>query len=122
MILYVKKMEYQLSDIIKVIVSQIESNFDFSFTLVIVVFTYILIKGFDALNGNDIVTTWEKRIFLLCSIFIVGCWYYILSDDTKIQLLNSAILSPVAWSWIFKPICKFFKIDYKKIDDTLKFK
>ena len=31
-------------------------------------------------------------------------------------LLNSAILAPVFWSWIIKPICKYFKIDYKDIN------
>lgn len=38
----------------------------------------------------------------------VGCYNKI--------LFNSAILSPVFWSWVIKPICKYFNIDYKDIN------
>ena len=39
----------------------------------------------------------------------------LLDYDVK-TLINSAILAPVLQSWIMKPICKHFKIDYKNIN------
>ena len=36
-------------------------------------------------------------------------------SDIKL-ILNSAILAPVFWSWVMKPICKHFKIDYKQLN------
>ena len=46
---------------------------------------------------------------------ITAIIYYITNSDIKI-IFNSFILAPVSWSWIFKPICKKFNIDYKDIN------
>jgi len=37
-----------------------------------------------------------------------------LSPDLKL-IINSSILAPVFWSWIIKPICKHYKLDYKQL-------
>ena len=37
--------------------------------------------------------------------------------NTKV-IIDSAILVPVSWSWIFKPLCGRLNIDYRKIDDV----
>ena len=49
---------------------------------------------------------------MLCSVILISIGYYITGTDTKL-IINSAILAPVSWSWIFKPICKYLNIDYK---------
>ena len=104
-----------IEEIINNIVTTIISSFDFAYCISVNVLTYLIIKIIDSLNGNKTVSTWSKRIVLLVVIFSTGVLYNLIGCDNKI-LLNSAILSPVFWSWIMKPICKKFKIDYKNIN------
>lgn len=101
-------------EIITNIIQTTLESFDFAFCLIVNILTYIIIKVWDDNNGNKVVTTWQKRSVLLAVILSTGVLYYVLGNDTK-TLINSAILAPVFWSWIMKPICKHFKIDYKSI-------
>lgn len=107
-------MEY-----ISQIINQIINNFDFSYMFIVNVLTYIIIKIIDYLNGDTKVHKLVKRICLLVSIIFVAIIYKLINYDSNIVLINSAILAPVFWSWILKPICIKFGIDYKKIDNTL---
>lgn len=107
-------MEY-----ISQIINQIINNFDFSYMFIVNVLTYIIIKIIDYLNGNAKVYKLVKRICLIISIIFVAIIYKLINYDSNIVLINSAILAPVFWSWILKPICIKFGIDYKKIDNTL---
>ena len=100
-------MEY-----IKEIIDITIESFDFSFCLIVNVLTYTIIKFVDSVNGTNKVTTWIKRIIMLCSVILISIGYYITGTDTKL-IINSAILAPVSWSWIFKPVCKYLNIDYK---------
>lgn len=90
-------------------------NFDFAYCISVNVLTYLIIKLIDSLNGKKAVSTWSKRIVLLVVILFTWVLYNLIGCDNKI-LLNSAILSPVFWSWVIKPICKYFNIDYKDIN------
>ena len=90
-------------------------SFDFAFCLAVNILTYLIIKVWDEKNGNKVLTTWQKRSVLLIVILSTGVLYYVLGYDTK-TLVNSAILAPVFWSWIMKPLCKHFNIDYKNIN------
>ena len=103
-------MEY-----IKEIIDITIKNFDFAYCISVNVLTYLIIKIIDSLNGKKVISTWSKRIVLLVVILSTGVIYNLIGCDNKI-LLNSAILAPVFWSWIMKPICKKFKIDYKNIN------
>lgn len=104
-----------IEEIINNIITTVISSFDFSYCISVNVLTYLIIKIIDSLNGNKTVSTWSKRIVLLVVIFSTGVLYNLIGCDNKI-LLNSAILAPVFWSWVIKPICKYFKIDYKDIN------
>ena len=90
-------------------------SFDFAFCIIVNVLTYLIIKLINDRNGHKNLTTWYKRLMLLFVILSIGVLYYLLGNDTK-TILNSAILAPVFWSWILKPICKKFKVDYKNIN------
>lgn len=90
-------------------------SFDFGFCISVNVLTYVIIKTLDELNGDVKVSTWTKRIALLASIIVVSVVYYVAGIELKL-LVNSAILAPVFWSWIMKPLCKAFNIDYKQIN------
>lgn len=96
-------------------ITTIISSFDFSYCIIVNILTYLIIKLIDSLNGKKVISTWSKRIVLLVVILSTGVLYNKIGCDSKI-LLNSAILAPVFWSWIIKPICKYFKIDYKDIN------
>ena len=100
-------------EIITDIIQTTLNSFDFSYCIIVNVLTYIIIKVVDEKKKENL-TTWQKRIVLLVVILSTGVLYHLLGIDSKI-LLNSAILSPVFWSWIMKPICKHFGIDYKKV-------
>ena len=104
-----------IEEIINNIITTIISSFDFAYCISVNILTYLIIKLIDSLNGNKTVSTWSKRIVLLVVILSTGVLYNLIGCDNRI-LLNSAILAPVFWSWILKPICKHFKIDYKNIN------
>ena len=104
-----------IEEIINNVITTVISSFDFSYCISVNILTYLIIKIIDSLNGKRNVSTWSKRIVLLVVIISTGVLYNLIGCDNKI-LLNSAILSPVFWSWIMKPICKKFKIDYKNIN------
>lgn len=101
-------------------------SFDFAFCIVVNVLTYIIIRiindrknkapyyGAAPREIKDI-TTWSKRLVLLLVVLIVSLIYWLIGIELRL-VFNSAILAPVFWSWIMKPICKKFKLDYKQID------
>lgn len=96
------------------IIDLIINNFDFSFMLSINVLTYLSIKLIDDINGKEKVPKWQKRAVLALATILITAAYIGIGYDDKKVLLNSAILAPVAWSWLAKPIAKKLGIDYKK--------
>ena len=76
------------------------------------------LTNFYELNKDKEVETWIKRVVLVVCILLTGVVYYIIGQDVRL-LFNSAILAPVAWSWIFRPIFKKLGIGYKEIDNTI---
>ncbi len=101
-------------EIINNIIQTTFNSFDFSYCISVNVLTYLIIKIIDSSNGKKAISTWSKRIILLVVILFMGILYNLIGCDNRI-LLNSAILAPVFWSWIMKPICKYFNVDYKDI-------
>lgn len=104
---------------IDTIITSIINQFDFGFMFTINVATYILIQIWDNLNGDKILTTWQKRLILLISIIIVTSVYVLAHYPNPIILFNSAVFAPVFWSWVLKPIFTKFGVGYKKVDDCL---
>lgn len=102
-------------EIINNIIQTTAESFDFAFCVAVNVLTYCIIKFIDEINGDKKVNTWTKRLVLLGSLIVVSAIYYFNGSDLKL-VANSAILAPVFWSWIFKPICKKFNIDYKQFN------
>ena len=103
------------------IINQILNNFDFAYMLIVNVLCFILIKIHDYFNGDGRkVATWNKRLYLVISIIIIGAVYQQAGEIKTTVLINSAILSPVFWSWIAAPILHKFGITYKQADDALK--
>lgn len=96
------------------------THFDLSFMLCVNILTYILIKVIDDLNGDKVVGTWTKRLVMIISCFAIAAGYRAGGYEETVILINSSVLAPVAWSWIFKPILKKIGVDYKKIDKTTK--
>lgn len=102
-------------EIITNIIQTTLESFDFAYCIAVNVLTYLVIK-FAADAKNKILTIWQKRLILLIVILFTGVVYYIIGTNAKV-LLNSAILAPVSWSWIFKPLCAKFGFDYKQLND-----
>ena len=90
------------------------NSFDFAYCIIVNILTYLIINIINNINGNIDITKWNKRIILIVCIIAVGIIYYFIGSDIKL-ILNSAIIAPVFWSWIMKPICRHFKIDYKQL-------
>ena len=102
----------------EVIVNTIQTtlnSFDFAFCISVNILTYLIVRVINSKFKNKVLTTWSKRLVLILSILSIGGLYYLMSYDMK-TIINSAILAPVFWSWVMKPICKKFKIDYKDIE------
>lgn len=102
--------------ILQSILSTTASSFDFAFVISVNIVSYLVIKVIDENNGPKAVKTWTKRAITLSCAIILGILYFSLHlGDVKV-VINSAILAPVFWSWIAKPILAKFGIDYRKID------
>ena len=101
------------------IINSMLSQFDFSYILAINIVTYIFIQIWDNLNGEKLLTTWEKRLMMLVATAIVLFSYKLCHYDNNIMLINSTIVAPVFWSWVLKPILNKLGVDYKKVDDCL---
>ena len=87
-------------------------SFDFAYCISVNLATYFAINLLS--HKNKAISVWYKRLVLLIAIIVIGAIYSIAGCDTKV-LLNSAILAPVFWSWVLKPVCKLFNIDYSNI-------
>lgn len=101
------------------IINGLISQFDFAYMLSINIITYIFIQIWDNLNGEKLLTTWQKRLMMLLATVITIISYKLVHYGNNIILLNSTIAAPVFWSWVLKPILTKFGISYKKIDDCL---
>ena len=101
-------------EILNNIIETTLNSFNFSYCIVVNLLTYVIIKLVDEARKRK-TNIWIKRAILLFVISSTGVLYYVFNEDVKL-ILNSAILAPVFWSWLMKPLCKKFKIDYKDID------
>lgn len=104
---------------VETIYQSITDNFDFAYMISCNILTYLIIKFIDYLNGTKPVTFWQKRIILIICIVSLSIIYYNTGEKSTITIINSAIATPVFWSWIIKPIISKTKLDYKSIDKTL---
>lgn len=104
-------------DVINNIINVLISQFDFTYCVIVNIMTYLIINFMIKVVGGNVVVP-IKRIVLLFSIIVIAAIYYFLGTDIKV-LVNSAILAPVSWSWIFKPITNKLGWDYKQIDKLL---
>lgn len=99
-----------------IIQTTIES-FDFTYCFLVNVLTYIIIKIINDFK-KDKLKTWIKRVIMIASSLLTGVLYWLLDKDLEL-IINSAILAPVTWSWLFKPLCTKLGIDYNKINNTI---
>lgn len=102
-------------EIITNIIQTTLESFDFAYCISVNVLTYIIIRLISERNGHKDLTTWSKRKILIIVTITTGIAYYFCNVDYRI-LLNSSILAPVFWSWIMKPICQRFNVDYRQIN------
>lgn len=98
------------------IINELIANFDFAYMIIVNIFTYLLIKIIDYFNNEKKVSIFVKRICLVIAIINITCIYVCLGYKDYIVIVNSAILAPVFWSWVLKPICVKLNINYKNID------
>ena len=108
-----------MENIIFDIINKIITNFDFSYMFAVNVLAYIFIKLHDEFNGNYKVKTLYKRLWLVLAILLMGVVYTYEDDYSVSKLINSAVLAPVFYSWIIKPILKKIGANYKETDDYL---
>lgn len=100
------------------IISRILENFDFPFMISINILTYLIIKVVDYFYKKRL-STLLKRVCLIVSILIMAGIYILIGYENKIILLNSAIASPIFYSWLLKGLLKKTGIQYKNIDEYL---
>lgn len=104
-----------MEEIITTIINNTIASFDIPFCLSVNIATYIIIKSITEAKAKGKVSTWNKRLIFLAVSIIVAIIYYLTGSEVK-TILNSFILAPVSWSWIFKPICDKFNIGYNTKD------
>lgn len=94
------------------------NSFDFTFCVTVNILTYLVIKMLGDVKSKFL-SVWKKRGVLVLVSLLVAIVYYFTGSEVKV-LFNSVILAPVSWSWIFKPLCSKFKIDYSAKPDSPK--
>ena len=104
-----------MEEVISTMITNTLSSFDFSFCIIVNIATYLVIKSIIDYKKKGRITTWNKRLIFLGVSIIVAIIYYLTGSEVK-TILNSFILAPVSWSWIFKPICDKFNIGYNTKD------
>ena len=103
-----------IEELISNILNTTLNNFDIPFCIATNIGTYLIIKSIEDIRKNIIGSVWRKRIIFLLVSIILGVLYCLDGANYKI-IINSIILAPVSWSWIFKPICAKLNIDYKQV-------
>lgn len=101
-------------DLIANIIDTTINSFDFGLIAIINIATYIIVKIVDDFNGDKRVSKGVKRFVLICCIIVLSTIYHFIDGENDKLILNSAIVSPVFWSWFGKPIFKKLGIDYKE--------
>lgn len=105
-------------EIINQLIQNIINGFDITYCVVVNLLTYLLIGTITSIINKQISRGW-KRFILLVSIVIVSVAYIRWEAIDIRTLINSIVLAPVSWSWIFKPILKKMNWDYKDLDKQL---
>lgn len=105
-------------ELINQILQTIINSFDVAYCLVVNFLTYILISSITTVIHKQITRIW-KRVILCVSIIIVSIAYINFSSIDIRVLINSIILAPISWSWVFKPIAKQMNWDYKDFDNKI---
>ena len=100
-----------MEEVISTIVNNTINSFDFTFCITANIATYITIKAVTDYKKKNKVSTWNKRLIFLIMSTIIATIYCLTGSEPK-TILNSFILAPVSWSWIFKPICDKLNIGY----------
>lgn len=100
-----------MEEAISTIINNIISSFDFSFCISVNIATYIVIKLITDCKKKGKISTWNKRLIFLIMSTIIATIYCFTGSELK-TIINSFILAPVSWSWIFKPICDKLNIGY----------
>ena len=99
-------------EIVSNIVNTTITSFDFTYCVIVNIVTYITITFINDACKHSI-NTWFKRLIFGIVAIILAILYCLCGSEYK-TILNSVIIAPVSWSWIFKPICNKLNIDYKK--------
>lgn len=97
-------------EIISNVIQTTLASFDFAYCITVNILTYLIITGLAKKDKS--LAKWGKRLVLIVDVLVLGAVWYIATKDIRL-VLNSAILAPVFWSWVMKPICQYFKLDYK---------
>ena len=93
-------------------IDRIADNFDFGYMFTINVLTYFGIKIIERIKEGKTRTLLKRIVLVIAILFLTGV-YAIVGYDNKIVLINSAIASPVFYSWVLKPIFEHYKIGYE---------
>lgn len=97
-------------EIISNVIQTTLASFDFAYCITVNILTYLIITTLA--KKDKPLAKWGKRLVLIIAVLVLGAAWYIATKDIRL-VLNSAILAPVFWSWVMKPICQYFKLDYK---------
>ena len=110
-----------MENLTQLFIDNFTTNFNIVVILSINIFTYILVKIYNDIFKKQS-STWIKRLIFVIAVIITVLIYYYIGKVPIMILINSAIISPVAWSWLIKPIFNKLGIDYKQIETEIKTK
>ena len=101
-------------EIINTLIETTLNSFDFTYCICVNIATYVVINIILGITKKKNLSVWLKRLILVLCTIVLGSIYVFTGSEFK-YILNSSILAPVFWSWVMKPICNKFGIDYKQL-------
>ena len=100
-------------EIISSVIQTTLASFDFAYCVTVNILTYLIITGLAKKEKS--LPKWGKRLVLIIDVLVLGIIWYVATKDIRL-VLNSAILAPVFWSWIGKPLVNRFTRNINKED------
>ena len=99
------------------IINQILGSLNFGYIFCVNLITYLIIKFLEDCKKIKLVKV--KRKYKISLAFVIGiivglCVFYIDSNTQPITIFYSFFFSLISFDYIFKPLMKRFKFDYKK--------
>ena len=101
-------------------INEIINSFDWSYMLVVNLITYLVIQAINekTKKKKSLKKLTKMLITIVIGVLIAIANYFLKENTDLLKLFYSFVLSMISFDYIFKPILKKIKLDYKIFDNS----